>query len=89
VGAWDKGGTRAWRRVRARVLAENLVINGGRCAVGIKDVCTGEAECVHHVLGRAVTGDDPRYLIASCNACNLRIGRPRSSGLQHKRVTDW
>jgi hypothetical protein len=88
--AWARGSTAAWRRLRARVLADNLVENQGRCQVAIEGVCTGDqADTVHHQLGRAVTGDDPRYLVACCRACNLHIGEPKNNSPQHKRVSDW
>jgi hypothetical protein len=51
-------------------------------------VCTGQADQVHHTLGRQVTGDDPRYLVACCMACNLKIGEPGRSP-QSKRVSKW
>jgi hypothetical protein len=70
--AWQGGSTRAWRRTRAAVLARD----GGVCRVRVPGVCTGLAECVHHIHGRAMTGDDPAYLTASCTACNLHIGEP-------------
>lgn len=38
--------------------------------------CLGKADCVHHTLGKAVTGDDPRYLQAACGPCNLHVGSP-------------
>jgi hypothetical protein len=72
---WTNGSTRQWRRVRATVLARDL----GRCQLCLPG-CTGVATCVHHVYGRAVTGDDLRYLVASCRTCNLRIGQPGRRG---------
>jgi 5-methylcytosine-specific restriction endonuclease McrA len=72
ASAWTNGSTRQWRRIRAAVLARDNHI----CQVRIRGVCTGVATCVHHTLGRAVTGDDPRFLVASCRSCNLRIGEP-------------
>ena len=87
--AWAKGSTYAWRRLRAQVLHTNLVENQGVCQVGIKGVCTQVANTVHHVLGRAVTGDDPRYLVAVCGACNRAIGEPKHNSPQHRRVSEW
>jgi hypothetical protein len=89
MGSWDKGSTRRWRRIRAWVLEQNVITNGGRCTVRIKGVCTGVADCVHHTKGRSVTGDDPRYLAASCTACNLKIGDPARHSPQPKRVSNW
>lgn len=86
--AWAKGSTARWRRIRAAVLLANAQENKGRCVLQIKGVCTGLADCVHHVLGRSVTGDDPRYLVAACRACNLAIGEP-GRGPKPKRVSRW
>lgn len=72
------------------VLAENVSTNGGRCTQGIPDVCSGgQADTVHHTMGRGVTGDDPRYLAATCTPCNLHIGDPTKKNPQPKRVSRW
>lgn len=89
MGSWDKGSTRAWRRIRAGVLEENRRTNGGRCVLAIPGVCTGMATCVHHTVGRAVSGDDPRYLVASCKACNLHVGEPAKHTPKPRRVSNW
>lgn len=80
--SWRGGSTRAWRRLRASVLARY----GYACQLrlpgtwvtrdGVLRRCAGRADTVHHTLGRAVTGDDPRFLVAACTACNLKIGEP-------------
>lgn len=87
--AWAAGSTYKWRTLRARVLHNNLVENQGRCQVAIAGVCTGQAQCVHHRLGRAVTGDDIKYLVACCTACNLHIGEPSKDTPQHKTISEW
>lgn len=92
--AWAAGSTRAWRRVRAAVLAHNqlpkrLGGNDGRCTQQIPGVCTGQATQVHHTLGRAVTGDDPRYLEATCAPCNQHIGEPRRHEPAPKIRSRW
>lgn len=87
--AWAKGSTAAWRKLRARILLDNQLENQGRCQVAIADVCTGQANTVHHILGKKVTGDDPRYLVACCKECNGHIGEPKRSSPQHKTVTEW
>jgi hypothetical protein len=88
--AWKGGSTRAWRTLRAEVLWDNLLTNGGRCTLRIAGVCTGWAQVAHHTLGRAVTGDDPRYIKAACKACNLRVGNPgRQPDPQPQPRTRW
>jgi hypothetical protein len=74
--AWAAGSTTAWRKTRAEVLKNNLINNQGRCRLLLPEVCTGRATQVHHTLGRAVTGDDPRYLMAVCAQCNVKVGNP-------------
>jgi hypothetical protein len=74
--SWKGGSTRAWRLLRQQVLLQNQIDNEGRCRLAIDGVCTGRANTVHHTLGRAVTGDDPRYLMATCAQCNRYIGEP-------------
>ena len=101
--AWRGGSTRAWRKRRALVLAENQRTNAGRCTLAIPGVCTGPATEVHHVLGKA-GGDALPALAASCKACNLHIGRPdrhpaschcgyglkqRRTSPQPRRVSRW
>lgn len=69
--AWAAGSTWAWRRLRLQILARD----GYQCTIGLPG-CKVRADCVHHTKGRAVTGDDPRYLAAACSHCNARIGDP-------------
>lgn len=85
---WKGGSTRRWRRIRRAVLERD----GCRCrahddgwcdqAQG-EHTCTGRADLsgphaghAHHTLGRAITGDDPRHIVAACEPCNLHIGEP-------------
>lgn len=71
--------------MRAAVLARDRYL----CRVQL-DVCTEAATCVHHTKGRGVTGDDPRYLVASCAPCNLKIGDPtRGADPPNEGVTRW
>lgn len=86
--AWAKGSTRAWRTVRAAVLEANQVANHGRCTLRLKG-CTGRATEAHHTRDRAIYGDDPRYIVASCKPCNLKAGRPEVSSPKPKRVSRW
>lgn len=69
--AWKGGSTAAWRKIRAHVLARD----NHRCQLQL-DGCRGRADCVHHTVGKAVTGDDPEYLVAACTPCNLKVGDP-------------
>lgn len=83
--AWAKGSTKRWRRIRAYVLARD----GGLCRVRLVGVCVDLADCVHHTRGRAVTGDDPRYLVAACTPCNLKIGDPSRKRDPEPKPCDW
>jgi hypothetical protein len=84
--AWAGGSTRLWRKQRAEI----LVRDGYVCRVRIPGVCTHRATCVHHTKGRGVTGDDPRFMVAACMPCNLRIGDPsRHVDPKPKPITRW
>jgi 5-methylcytosine-specific restriction endonuclease McrA len=87
--AWRGGSTRRWRRIRAAVLVRDSVRGVPMCQVRLPGVCTVVATCVHHVKGRAVTGDDPRWLVAACDECNLAVGEPATRTPQPKKVTKW
>lgn len=49
---------------------------GGRCRARVVGVCRGIATVAHHIRGRQVTGDDPRFIEGVCDPCNLHIGDP-------------
>jgi 5-methylcytosine-specific restriction endonuclease McrA len=96
--AWDGGSTRAWRRIRARILARDnytcrlhlpgtWTVRDSRGRPVLRR-CLIAADCVHHVQGRAVTGDDPRYMIAACTPCNLKVGAPDGDP-PNRPVTRW
>ena len=86
--SWRGGSTTRWRKLRAKILAANLATNGGRCQVQVK--CQGaQATHVHHTRGRAVTGDDPQFLVASCAPCNLALGDVSQTNPQPKRLLQW
>lgn len=98
--SWSQGSTRAWRRTREYVLArdraagwrcrahdEGWCARAGRAAI---HVCARAPTDAHHTRGRALTGDDPRYIVASCHACNLHIGDPtRGADPPNQGVTVW
>jgi 5-methylcytosine-specific restriction endonuclease McrA len=69
--SWAKGSTRAWRQVRALVLARDH----NQCQLRL-DGCTITATEAHHTHGRRITGDDPAHLVAACKHCNLKTGDP-------------
>lgn len=77
--AWKGGSTSDWRIKRAACLFANQIDNQGMCTLAIPGVCQGRATQVHHTYGREVTGDDPRYLQAVCQACNNRVGNPQQN----------
>jgi 5-methylcytosine-specific restriction endonuclease McrA len=84
--AWAGGSSARWRTIRRTV----LIRDGHRCRIKIKGVCTRTATCVHHTRGRAVTGDDPRYLVAACRPCNLKMGDPtRGPDPRPRPMTRW
>lgn len=92
--AWRGGSTSAWRKVRALVLTHNLRPksqggNDGLCNLAIAGVCTGKATQVHHVLGKAVSGDDPDYLMAVCAECNRALGDPNKRDPPPQPRTKW
>jgi len=87
--SWKSGSTPAWRKLRARVLATNRRDNQGRCQLARPGVCTGQATQVHHTVGRAVSGDDPAYLMAVCRECNLAVGEPKRTSPDPKQISRW
>lgn len=83
------------RRCRMADLAAGTLYRHLRIYAGLATVssgCTGgspESLQAHHVLGRSATGDDPRFLIAACRACNLATGDPAAKDPPHRAMTDW
>lgn len=74
-----------WKRLRLAVLARD----GHRCQLTYAGTCTTVATCVHHTLGVGVTGDNPAFLVASCQACNLKAGEPDGGDARPRRTTRW
>ncbi|MBQ1061322.1 hypothetical protein [Micromonospora sp. C41] len=93
---WAGGSTRRWRTIRANVLLRDKgkgcrAHRDGWCDRAPGDhTCTDTQDVVHHTRGKAVTGDDPRYLVAACEACNGHIGDPtQHEDPPNKAVTKW
>ena len=89
--AWRSKNTRAWRRVRLAVLDRDKWI----CQLckqpidpRLKHPHPMSAQ-VHHTLGRAVSGDDPRYLVAAHRACNVAEGEPGRTDPTPTSLTRW
>jgi hypothetical protein len=96
--SWAGGSTRAWRIMRAAILQRDALAGcrahrDGWCARAGRATphrCTDAVEHAHHTHGRRVTGDDPRYIVSSCEACNLHIGDPsRAADPPVVPVTRW
>lgn len=91
---WSRGSTRAWREVRARVLARD----GYLCQLRIEGVCTVSAPLAgghaHHVHGKTsgcagCAADLPSHIVAACGPCNLRVGEPAPGDPPNQGVTQW
>lgn len=84
--SWKGGSTRRWRTLRKALLEANRLENQGRCHLAIPGVCTGTADQIHHVRGKA-QGDNPKHLVPSCKACNLKAGNPAQRASPKPRPT--
>ena len=83
--SWAGGSTWAWRQLRTHILDRDQ----HTCQIRLTG-CLGQATHVHHTKGRAITGDDPRYLVAACAPCNLTLGDPtRRCDPRPTPVTTW
>jgi hypothetical protein len=87
--SWANGSTRQWRRIRDAILHRDKLA-GYLCRAHEEGWCNhkpGPHTCTtrptegHHTRGRALTGDNPDFIVASCKACNLHIGDP-TTGIQ-------
>lgn len=76
--AWAGGSTATWKPVRRAALQRANYT----CELRLPG-CTTWATQARHILGRAVTGDDPGYVRASCWPCNRRVGDPATHGDPH------
>lgn len=80
---WSGGSTRAWRRVRVRVLERDRNL----CQLNLPGTCvrTSVPMHVHHVHGKdsgclGCRADQPDHLQAACAPCNLALGDPSKAG---------
>lgn len=99
--AWTAGSTRRWREIRRGVLTRDRAA-GWRCRAHEDGWCAragrpGPHTCqglvptmhAHHTRGRD-KGDDARYIVSACPACNLYIGDPtRGNDPPCKPITVW
>jgi hypothetical protein len=82
--SWANGSTRQYRRIRAAVLHRDALA-GYHCRAHQDGWCNrkpGTHTCTrtpneaHHTHGRALTGDNPDFMVSACKPCNLHIGDP-------------
>ena len=81
--SWDAGSSRAWRKLRLRILARDKY----QCQLR-QACCTGHATHVHHLQGKQA-GDDPTQLVAACQACNYYVGDPSRYNPPARPATRW
>lgn len=88
MSGWNgQGSTRAWRTLRAAVLARDR----HTCQLQIPGVCVQRSTPmhVHHTLGKE-RGDNPAHLVAACAPCNLHVGDPaRGNDPPAAPITKW
>lgn len=62
-----------WHRIQQATLARNQRDNDGHCQAQFEQ-CEVVAVQVHHIIERTDGGgDDPRNLMAVCDACHTRL----------------
>ena len=81
---WAGGSTRKWRETRAYVLERDQ----GRCQLRL-DGCTTLATCAHHTRPRELVGDNPAYVVGSCESCNNRVADPAAADPQPRPAKWW
>lgn len=88
--AWKNGSTRKWKNLRRRILDRDGWICQA-CGQLIDPQLKPphqDSGAVHHTMGRAITGDNPRYLVATHMHCNRAIGEPKQDP-QPRPATKW
>jgi hypothetical protein len=55
--------------------AKQFIVDNPICQAGIKDVCAGKSQCVHHKIGKASKEEllDEKYWLAVCFNCHRVI----------------
>lgn len=103
--SWDNGSTRRWRTTRAAILdrdGHRCRMGDPTHPIGKHQPRSPDCEWaddyrgrrgplhVHHTRGRAITGDDPRYMVTSCGPCNLAVGDPtKTTDPPPQPMTRW
>lgn len=89
--SWPNGSTRAYRKARDHVLDRD----GWTCQLCGKPIdrrlrsrhpMSGSA---HHTGDRALTGDNPRHMVAAHLLCNQQAGDPRKTDPTPTGRTQW
>lgn len=75
--SWANGSTPAWRRLRLVILTrDRWVCQLCNQPIDPRLKPPHPMSSVHHTVGRTVSGDDPRYLVAAHRDRNLKAGEP-------------
>ena len=83
--AWGNGSTRAWRQLRAWVLARD----NHQCQIRLPG-CTGHANHADNIVPKSKGGTDhPGNLRASCAACNIARGATYDPDPPCRPITRW
>lgn len=88
---WARGSSAEWRRTREEVMEayRDPLTGVVKCQIAHQDICTGVATSVHHTRSRRIHGDDKRWLLPACQACNNREGSPESGDPEPTPGTQW
>lgn len=89
--SWSGGSDRRWRAMRIRILNRDHWI----CQLCDEPIDPAirppDPRCAapHHTLGRKISGDDPRFIVAAHLGCNLKAGDPTKTDPQPRPVNRW
>lgn len=90
--SWPNGSSRAYRKARERLLAGPEGQTCKLCGKPIDRRLRGPhpmSGSVHHIGDRALTGDDPRHMVAAHLLCNQQAGDPRTTDPAPTGRTRW